>query len=95
MKTYQKDNILLQYKSSTVLSTDNLKGFIQEVYTLFDNPKYAINTLIGTFGHKYKSRNCHYFTQDSRSVLCELEKNKDANVRYVHKSEFMSENNDE
>ena len=58
-KLIKKKNILLQYKSSTVLNIDNFKTFIEEVYNLFDNPKYAINTLIGIFGHNYKSRNVH------------------------------------
>ena len=71
-KLIKKKNILLQYKSSTVLDVDNFKNFIEEVYNLFDNPKYAINTLIGIFGHNYKSKNIHNFTQDSRLVLNEL-----------------------
>ena len=41
-KLIKKTNILLQYKSSTVLDVDNFKSFIEEVYNLFDNPKYAI-----------------------------------------------------
>jgi hypothetical protein len=93
-KLIKKKNILLQYKSSTVLNIDNFKTFIEEVYNLFDNPKYAINTLIGIFGHNYKSRNVHHFTQDSRLVLNELAYNKDANVKYVYKSEFMTDNQD-
>ena len=93
-KLIKKKNILLQYKSSTVLEVDNFKTFIEEVYNLFDNPKYAINTLIGIFGHNYKSRNVHHFTQDSRLVLNELAQNKDASVKYVYKSEFMSDNKD-
>ncbi len=55
---------------------------------MFDNPKYAVHTLIGIFGQNYKSRNVHHFTQDSRLVLNELSYNKDANVKYVYKSEF-------
>jgi hypothetical protein len=94
-KIITNDNILLQYKSSDILNTDNFKTFIDEVYKLFDNPKYAINTLIGIFGHNYKSRNVHHFTQDSRLVLCELEQNKDAKVKYIYKSEFMNDNKDD
>jgi hypothetical protein len=94
-KIITNKNILLQYKSSDTLNTDNFKTFIDEVYKLFDNPKYAINTLIGIFGHNYKSRNVHHFTQDSRLVLCELEQNKDAKVRYIYKSEFMNDNKDD
>ena len=71
-KIITNKKILLQYKSSVTLNTDNFKTFIDEVYKLFDNPKYAINTLIGIFGHNYKSRNVHHYTQDSRLVLCEL-----------------------
>ena len=80
MQANKKKNILLQYKSSTVLDIDNFKTFIKEVYNLFDNPKYAINTLIGIFGHNYKSKNIHNFTQDSRLVLNELSQNDDAKV---------------
>ncbi len=61
---------------------------------MFDNPKYTINTLIGIFGHNYKSRNVHHFIQDSRLVLNELSQNKDANVKYVYKFKFMSDKND-
>jgi hypothetical protein len=71
MQTYDETNILLQYKSIIVLNIDNFKTFFKEVYPLFDNPKYAIYTLIGTFGHNYKSRNDHRFKQDSRLVLLE------------------------
>ncbi len=39
-------NILKQYKTSTVLDVDNFETFIKNVYNLFDNAKYAINTLI-------------------------------------------------
>ena len=94
-KLIEKKNILLQYKSSTVLDIDNFKNFIKEVYNLFDNPKYSINTLIGIFGHNYKSKNIHNFTQDSRLVLNELSQNDDAKVKYVYKSEFMTDNNDD
>jgi hypothetical protein len=64
-------------------------------YNFFDNPKYAINTLMVIFGHNYKSRNVLHFTQDSRLVLCELEQNKDAKVKYIYKSEFMNDNKDD
>jgi hypothetical protein len=94
-KLIEKKNILLQYKSSTILDIDNFKNFIKEVYNLFDNPKYSINTLIGIFGHNYKSKNIHNFTQDSRLVLNELSQNDDAKVKYVYKSEFMTDNNDD
>ncbi len=43
----------------------------------------------------YKSRNIHHFTQDSLLVLKELAYNKDANVKYVYKSEFMSDNKED
>ncbi len=65
-KLIEQKDILLRCKSSTVLDIDNFKKFIKEVYNLFDNPKYAINKLIGIFGHNYKSKNIHTFTQDSR-----------------------------
>jgi hypothetical protein len=41
-------------------------------FIFFDNPEYAFNTSIGIFGHNYKSRNIHNFTQESRLVLNEL-----------------------
>jgi hypothetical protein len=94
-KIIKKKNILLQYKPSTVLNVDNFKTFIKDVYELFDNPKYAINTLIGIFGANYKSKNVHHFTQDNRLVLSELMQNKDAKVKYVYKSEFINDDNDD
>ena len=42
--------------TTTVLDVNNFQMFIKDVYNLFDNPKYAINTLIGIFGHNYKSK---------------------------------------
>ena len=90
-KLIKKKNILQQYKASTILDVNNFTSFIEEVYKYFDNPKYAINTLIGVFGHNYKSRNVHHFTQDSRLVLSELIENKDAKVKYVYKSEFIKD----
>ncbi len=66
--------------SDCLLIGVNFKIFIDEAYKLFDNPKYALNTLIRIFGHNYESRNIHHFTQDNRSVLNELKKNKDAKV---------------
>ncbi len=62
---------------------------------MFDNPKYAIDTSIGIFGHNYRSKNVHHLTQDSRLVLNELAYNRDANVKYIYKSEFMTENKDD
>ena len=94
-KLIKKSNILKQYKASTVLNVDNFKVFIIDVYNLFDNAKYAINTLNGIFGHNYKSKNIHHFTQDNRLVLSELEADKDTKVQYVFKSEFMNENKDD
>ncbi len=35
------------------------------------------------------------FTQDSRLVLTELEQNKDAKVKYVYQSEFMTDDKDD
>ena len=92
-KIIKKSNILKQYKASTILDINNFDTFIKDVYKLFDNPKYAINTLIGIFGHNYKSKNIHHFTQDNRLVLSELEHNKDTKVKYVYKSEFMTDDN--
>ena len=79
------------YKASTILDINNFDTFIKDVYKLFDNPKYAINTLIGILGCNYKSKNIHHFTQDNRLVLSELEHNKDTKVKYVYKSEFMTD----
>ncbi len=44
-KLIKKKNILLQYKSSTVLDVDNFKNFIEEVYNLFDNPIFISPSL--------------------------------------------------
>ena len=87
--------MLKQYKASTMLDVNNFELLIKDVYNLFDNPNYAINTLIGIFGHNYKSKNIHHFTQDNRLVLSELEQNKDTKVKYVYKSEFMNDNKDD
>ena len=73
-KLIKKKNILKQYKASTVLDVDNFETFIKDVYNLFDNAKYAINTLIGIFGCNYKSKNIHHFTQDNRLVSLKLVK---------------------
>jgi hypothetical protein len=40
-------------------------------------------------------KNIHHITQASRLVLKELAQNKDANVKYVYKSEFLSDNKDD
>ncbi len=61
---------------------------------MFENPKYAINTQIGIFGHNYKSRNVNHFAQDSHLYLNELAQNKHATLRFVYKSEFMFDNKD-
>ncbi len=50
-KIILKSNTLKQYKASTTLDVNNFEIFIKDVYKLFDNPNYAINTLIGIFGH--------------------------------------------
>ncbi len=42
---------------------------IKDVYNLFDDAKYAINTLVGIFGHNYKSKNIHHFTQDKKHII--------------------------
>ena len=92
-KIIKESDIKKQYKSNLVLNVDNFKSFIEDVFKLFDDPKYAINTLIGVFGHNYKSKNIHHFTQDNRLVLNELVQNKDAKVKYVYKSEFLNDSN--
>ncbi len=87
-----KINMFLQYQFSTVLNIDVFKTFIKEVYNLFDNPNFAINTLIEIFGHNYQSNKNNNFKQDSRLVLNEFSQNDDAKVKYVCKSEFMTDN---
>ncbi len=72
MQTYLKKVILKQYNASTVLDVDNFEKFIEDVYNLFDNAKYVISTLVGIFGHNYKSKNIHHFTQDYRLVYLNL-----------------------
>ncbi len=59
--------------------------FMKDVYNLFDNPEYAINTLIRIFGHDYRSRNIHHFTQDYILVFSVL------NKKIQKLNEFMSE----
>jgi hypothetical protein len=53
-KIIKQSNIIEQYKSSYSLDVNNFEQFIKAVYTNFEDPKYAINTLIGIFGHDYK-----------------------------------------
>ncbi len=53
-KIIKQSNIIEQYKSSYSLDVNNFEQFIKAVYTNFDDPKYSINTLIGTFGHDFK-----------------------------------------
>ena len=84
----KENQIKYEYKSSHELKPKHFKTFVEAVYNNFENPKYAINTLIGFFGHDYKSRNVHHFTQDGRLVLPELVQNSDAKVKYVYHKEF-------
>ena len=81
MQAYLKRNILKQYKASTILDINKFESFIIYVYNLFDNAKYAINTLIGIFGYNYKSKNIHHFTQDNRLVLSELKQKNSFHLR--------------
>ncbi len=76
-KLIKKSNILKQYKASATLDVPNFEILWKnqkDVYNLFDNAKYAIKTLIEIFGHNYKSKTIHHFTQDDRLVLSELGK---------------------
>ena len=88
----EKD-IKFQYKSSNELKSDYFHKFIELVYKLFDNPKHAINTMIGTWGHDFKFKNNHHFTSDARNVCLELSVNPNVKVKQVYHKEF-SENNE-
>ena len=87
-----KDSIKYQYLSSHQLNPDHFTKFIEAVYNTFENPKSAINKLIGCFGHDYKNKNVHHFTTDGRNVFMELNQNKDAKVKYIYHDEFTSAN---
>ena len=82
------DDIKFQYKSVQELKPKYFKKFIKFVYEHFDNPKLAINKMIGCFGHDYKNRNVHNFTTDGRNVFMELVQNKDAKVKYIYHDEY-------
>ncbi len=88
-KTNHLNSGLKQYEWNTVLNVGNSISFIEEVNNLFDNPKHAINTLIGIFGHTYNPRNIHHCTHDRQIELCKLEKDKD-----TFKSDFINDDND-
>ncbi len=83
------DNIKFQYCSSQELGPDHFKAFIAMVYEKFENPKAAINKMIGCFGHDYKNKNTHHFTSDARNVFLEVVNNPDASVKYIYHNEFL------
>lgn len=83
-----KDNIKYQYKPSQEMEPKYFKKFIKFVYKHFDNPKLAINKMIGCFGHDYKNKNIHHFTTDGRNVFMEMITNPEAKVKYIYHDEF-------
>ncbi len=87
------DDIKFEYKSSQELNSKYFEKFIKFVYEHFDNPKSAINKMVGCFGHDYKNKNIHHFTTDARNVFIELVQNKDAKVKYIYHDEFSKNKN--
>jgi hypothetical protein len=85
------EKILYQYKPSVVLPVDYFKKFVEFVYANFENPKNAINKLLGCFGHDFTNKNVHHFTTDGRLAFMELNENKDVKVKYVYHHQFRSE----
>ena len=88
------EQIKYQYKPSTVLPVDYFRKFINAVYKNFENPKAAINGLIGLFGHDFKSKNKHIFTSNSEFHFNECATNPDVKCKYIYHDEFNN-NEDE
>jgi hypothetical protein len=53
------DNITIQYKSQQILELTYLAKFVLHVFQKFQNPKLAINAMIGLFGHDFSYSNTH------------------------------------
>jgi len=82
------ENIKYEYLSSNQLNPKHFEKYINYIYSKFENPKIAINGLIGFFGHDYKSKNTHHFTSDSRHAFHEIAFNEDINIKYIYHEDF-------
>ncbi len=52
-----KDDIYLQYKSSHSLEPKHFEKFVLSVFEKFQEPKKALNSLFGLFGHDFSNSN--------------------------------------
>jgi len=86
-----KDDIVLQYKSSNTLEPKHFEKFVLSVFEKFQEPKKALNALMGLFGHDFSNSNTHYFTTECKYAMMALAQNKDFNVKYVYHEEFHNE----
>jgi hypothetical protein len=64
-----KDDILLQYKSSYSLEPKHFEKFVLSVFEKFQEPKKALNSLFGLFGHDFSNSNSHYFTTECKYAM--------------------------
>jgi hypothetical protein len=81
-------DIIYEYKSSNELKPKHFKKFVNSVYEKFENPKLAINAMIGLFGHDYVNTNTHHFTTNSKYAFLETAANPDFKMKYVYHHEF-------
>ena len=88
------EQIKYQYKPSTVLSVNYFKKFINAVYKNFENPKAAINGMIGLMGHDFRNKNKHIFTSNSEFSFMETVINPDIKTKYIYNDEFLNNEND-
>ena len=79
-----KDNITLQYKSQQFLEPTHFAKFVLSVFEKFQDPKLAINAMIGLFGHDLSNSNTHYFTTESKYAMMALAQNPEFTVKYVY-----------
>ena len=53
------------------------KNSKKEIYKKFENPKAAINGMIGLMGHDFRNKNKHIFTSNSEFTFMETVNNPD------------------
>jgi hypothetical protein len=82
------DNITLQYKSRQFLEPTHFAKFVLSVFEKFQDPKLAINAMIGLFGHDFSNSNTHYFTTECKYAIMALAQNPEFTVKYVYHEEF-------
>ena len=80
-KIIKMDQIKYQYKPSTVLPVYYFKKFINAVYKNFENPKAAINGLVGLLGHDFRNKNKQIFTSNSDFSFMEIANNPDVKIK--------------